>query len=130
MSSAATGSTPATPVKTTSAAISAITGAISADSSTKSTIVFWLSVLVTIGMFIAAFVKMSYFAGSKDDWNDIQPKVTEILVYTLIGVFAFAIASLLYFVQNPEKSIYFAIVLGALAIGLSFSGLAIACITR
>lgn len=130
MSSVATGSTPVTPAKTASAAISAVTGALGSDSSMKSTVVFWLSVLAAIAMFIAAFVKMSYFAGSKDDWNDIQPKITEILVYVLIGMFAFTIASLLYFVQNPAKSIYFAIVLAAIAVALSFSGLAIACITR
>jgi hypothetical protein len=123
-------SSPSAPTMPTKSSITAITGALGADSSMKSTVVFWLSVIVVIAMFITAFVKMSYFAGSKDDWNDIQPKITEILIYTLIGVFAFAVASLLYFVQNPEKSIYFAIVLGAIAIGLSFSGLAIACITR
>ena len=35
--------------------------------------------IVSLGMFIGAFVNMSNFVGSKDDWNVIKPQITKIL---------------------------------------------------
>ena len=86
--------------------------------------------LTSVGMFIGAFVSMSNFVGSKDDWNVIQPQITKIWILTLIGTFGLIIAALLYFIQDPERTIYFILVLSCLTLGLSFSSLAISAISR
>jgi predicted membrane channel-forming protein YqfA (hemolysin III family) len=86
--------------------------------------------LLSISMFIGSFVSMSNFVGSKDDWNLIQPQITRILIFTLIGTFGLIVAALLYYVQDPNKSTYFILVVCCLALGLSFSSLAIAAISR
>jgi hypothetical protein len=95
-----------------------------------SNITFWVASILFVAFFITAFVKISAFAGDKEDWNALKPKITEILVYVLIGIFAFAVAALMYFVQDPRKAIYFSIIVSCVALGLAFSALAVACITR
>jgi hypothetical protein len=85
---------------------------------------------VSVSLFIAAFVKMSNFVGSKDDWNLIQPQIQLILILTLIGTFGLIIAALLYYIQDANKTIYFILVVTCLSLGLSFSSLAIAAISR
>jgi hypothetical protein len=86
--------------------------------------------IISVGLFIGAFVNMSNFVGSKDDWNLIQPQITKILILTLIGTFGLIITTLLYFIQDSQKAIYFILVLTCLTLGLSFSALAIAAISR
>ena len=86
--------------------------------------------VISVGMFIGAFVSMSNFVGSKDDWNLIKPQITKIWILTLIGTFGLIIAALLYFIQDSARTIYFILVLSCLTLGLSFSSLAIAAISR
>ena len=90
----------------------------------------WIFGITSVGLFIGAFVNMSKFVGSKDDWNVIQPQITKILILTLIGTFGLIITSLLYFIQDSSRTIYFILVLSCLTLGLSFSALAIAAISR
>lgn len=85
--------------------------------------------LTAVGLFISAFVSMSKFVGSKDDWNLIQPQVTKILILTLIGTFSLMAASLLYFIQDSARTIYFILIVCCLSLGLSFSALAISAIS-
>jgi hypothetical protein len=90
----------------------------------------WIFGVISVSLFIGAFVNMSNFVGSKDDWNLIQPQITKILILTLIGTFGLIITTLLYFIQDSQKTIYFILVLSCLTLGLSFSALAIAAISR
>jgi predicted membrane channel-forming protein YqfA (hemolysin III family) len=80
--------------------------------------------------YIVSFVQTSKFVGSKDDWSLIQNQITKIWIYTLIGAVCLSIASLLYFIQDPNKTMYFLIVVSCLALGLSYSALAVAVISR
>jgi len=86
--------------------------------------------IVSIGMFLGAFVSMSNFVGSKDDWNLIKPQITKIWILTLIGTATLIIASLLYFIQDSDKTIYYILALTCVSLGLSFSSLAISAISR
>lgn len=86
--------------------------------------------LLSIGMFIGSFVSMSQFVGSKDNWNVIQPQITKILILTLIGTFGLIIASLLYYIQDPAKTIYFILILCCVSLGLSYAALSVAAISR
>jgi hypothetical protein len=86
--------------------------------------------ITAISLFIGAFASMSKFVGSKDDWNLIQPQITKILILTLVGTFALIVASLLYFIQDSARTIYFILVLCCLSLGLSFSSLAVSAISR
>ena len=93
----------------------------------------WLIILfstVSIGLFIGSFVSMSQFVGSKDDWNVIQPQITKILILTIIGTVALIIASGLYYIQDPAKTIYFILALCCVSLGLSYAALAISAISR
>ena len=89
-----------------------------------------LAGIVSISLFIASFVSMSQFAGSKDDWNLIQPQITKVLILSLIGTFALIVASLLYYIQDSSRAMYFILVLCCLSLGLSYSALAVAAISR
>lgn len=89
-----------------------------------------ISGLTSIALLIAAVVQMSQFAGSKDDWNLIQPQITKVLILTLIGTVLLTVAALLYFVQDSARAIYFILVMVCLSLGLSFSALAVAAISR
>jgi hypothetical protein len=86
--------------------------------------------ILSIGLYIGSFVTMSNFIGSKDDWNIIKPQLTKIWGLTLGGTVALMIASFLYFVQDPTRMIYFILLITCLTLGLSFSALAIAAISR
>ncbi len=98
--------------------------------SNKMMILTIISGLVFVSLFIAAFVEMQSFVGSKDDWNQLKPQLTKITILVCIGIVAFAIASLIYFTQNPAKSIYFTIVISAISLGLAFMSLSVAAISR
>ena len=86
--------------------------------------------VISVGMFIGSFVSMSQFVGSKDNWNVIQPQITKILILTIIGTFGLVIASLLYYIQDPAKTIYFILILCCVSLGLSYAALAVAAISR
>lgn len=86
--------------------------------------------IVSLGMFIGSFVSASQFLGSKDDWNTIKPQITKIWILTLVGTFGFMIAALLFFIQDSAKAMYFMIVISCLSLGLSYSALAVAAISR
>lgn len=86
--------------------------------------------IISIGLYITSFVTVSNFIGSKDDWNIIKPQLTKIWGLTLGGTVALMIASFLYFIQDPTKMIYFILILTCLTLGLSFSAMAIAAISR
>ena len=97
---------------------------------TSGNIIIGLFTATSIGLFIASFVTMSQFVGSKDDWNVIQPQITKVLIFTIIGVFGLIVASLMYYIQDPAKTIYFILVLCCVSLGLSYAALAIAAISR
>jgi len=89
-----------------------------------------LSGFIAISLFIASFVSMSQFTGSKDDWNLIQPQITKVLILSLIGTFALIVASLLYYIQDSSRAMYFILILCCVSLGLSYSALAVAAISR
>ena len=93
----------------------------------------WMIILfsiTSIGLFIGSFVTMSQFLGSKDDWNVIQPQITKVLILTIIGTVGLLISALLYYIQDPAKTIYFILALSCVSLGLSYAALAIAAISR
>ena len=96
----------------------------------SNTVVIGICIAAFISMFIAAFVQMTNFVGSKDDWNDLKPKIMQVVLLTVFGTVAFAIATILFCIQNPSMSVYFALIVSCIAIGLSFASLAVAGISR
>lgn len=86
--------------------------------------------LIAVGLFIWAFVSMSNFVGSKDDWNVIQPQINKVLMLVVIATVCLVIAAFLYFIQDSAKAIYFILVLSCLSLGLSYGALSIAVISR
>ena len=119
----------ATPVKVTTG-LTGETGAMISKAFTGGTWLIILFSIVSIGLFIGSFVSMSQFVGSKDDWNVIQPQITKVLILTLVGAFGLMVASFLYYIQDPAKTIYFILILCCLSLGLSYAALAIAAISR
>lgn len=89
-----------------------------------------ISGLTAISLLIAAVVTMSQFAGSKDDWNLIQPQIVKVLILTLIGTACLTVSALLYFTQDSARAIYFILVMVCVSLGLSFSAVAVAAISR
>ena len=97
---------------------------------TGENIMIGLFSITSVSLFIASFVTMTEFVGSKDDWNVIKPQITKVLILTLIGTFTLIVASLIYYIQDPAKTIYFILVLCCLSLGLSYAALAISAISR
>jgi hypothetical protein len=89
-----------------------------------------ISGLTSIILLMVALTNMSQFAGSKDDWNLIQPQIVKVLILTLIGTVLLTIAALLYFIQDSARAIYFILIMVCISLGLSFSAVAIAAISR
>jgi hypothetical protein len=120
-------------MSTTNASVprpSDMTTAFKSMSGRPSVIATVIFTVIAVGLYIASFVTVSNFVGSKDDWNIIKPQITKIWGLTLGGTVALMIASFLYFVQDPSRMIYFILVLTCLTLGLSFSAMAIAAISR
>jgi hypothetical protein len=114
-------------------AIGTSTGQISPFSkiaSNKYTIGIYVAGALFVSMFITAFVQMSNFIGSKDDWNALKSQITKVIIFVMIGTIAFIVASLMFFMQDPNKSIYFTIIVSGLSMGLAFASMAIASISR
>ena len=89
-----------------------------------------ISGLTSIILLAVAVGQMSQFAGSKDDWNLIQPQITKVLILTLFGTILLTIAALLYFTQDSARAIYFILVMVCVSLGMSFSAVAISAISR
>jgi hypothetical protein len=93
-------------------------------------ILFYFSAVTAIAFFITSFVYFGKMMGSSDRWNEIQPQVIKIMIFTGIGTIAIMVAALLYFTQDPNKTIYFVLILSCLAIGMSYAAVALAAISR
>lgn len=118
----------ATPVKVTTGLTES--SATSLKSISGGTWMIILFSITSIGLFIGSFVSISQFVGSKDDWNVIQPQITKVLILTIIGTVGLLISALLYYIQDPAKTIYFILALSCVSLGLSYAALAIAAISR
>ncbi len=89
-----------------------------------------VSGLIFVSFYIASFVTMSNVVGSKDSWNQIKSQYTKINIFVLLGTLAFIIATLMFFQQDPQKAVYFMMVVTGVALGLSFMSLSVAAISR
>lgn len=98
--------------------------------SNKSMLIMILGGVFFMSMFIASFVQMSNVVGSNDNWNQIQPQITKIVIMVLFGIVGFIIAALTYFMQDPSKAVYFSIIISGLSLGLGFIALSVAAISR
>lgn len=110
----------------------------SANSSDNSSITNWLmenglftlSSLIAVGLFIASFVLSADFLGTKEDWYTIKKRVTTIVGLSVGATIALALAAVLYFTSNQEKAVYYTIIVSTLAMGMSYSAIAVASISK
>jgi hypothetical protein len=93
-------------------------------------ILFYSSAVIAIGFFLTSFAYFGKMMGSSDRWNELQPQIAKIMMFTIIGTIAIMVAALLYFTQDPNKTIYFVLVLSCLSIGMSYAAVAVAAISR
>jgi uncharacterized membrane protein len=96
----------------------------------KTNPLFIFSVVGAVSLFMISFVELSKFAGSSDNWNQIKPQVQKVILLTIFGTIALTIAALFYFVQDPQKTMYFVLVISCLSLGLSYAALGVAAISR
>jgi hypothetical protein len=92
--------------------------------------VLYGSSIIAIGLFITSIVMASQFVGSKDNWNDIQPQIVNVWIFSLIGTLFLCIASYMYFIQDSKYAVMFTLILTCISLGLAYSAVAIAVITR
>jgi len=105
------------PSKWTGSAIASTTGMI-------------VSGLLAIGLYIASFVIISQFVGSKDSQNQIKPEINKILGLTIGGSFALFLSLLMYFIKDPANIIYIVLIMTCITLALSYSALAISAISK
>jgi len=90
----------------------------------------YLPSFIAIVFFITSIVMASQFVGSRDNWNDIQPQIVKVWIFSLIGTLFLCIATYMYFIQNPAHTLMFTLILSCVSLGLAYSAVAIAVITR
>ena len=100
------------------------------QSNVKGYLGVYISGIIAVIMYVTSFVLLSKFAGSKDDWILLKPQLTQIWIVTLIGTFFLSVAALFYFIQDPSKAMYFMLIISCLSLGLAYSALAVATISR
>lgn len=83
-----------------------------------------------IGFFIGAIATMAKFVGTQDNWNAVQPQISKVIGLSIAGMIGFTIASLIYFMQDPNKSIIFNIVVSCLSLTMAFIAVAVAAISK
>ncbi len=91
---------------------------------------FTLASLTAVGLFIGSYVSTASFLGTKEDWNNIQKKVTVIVGLSIGATIALALAALLYFISDERKAVYYTIIVSTLAIGMSYASIAVASISK
>lgn len=89
-----------------------------------------LLLIIAIIMFIVSFSYMAKFAGHADDWNVIKEQISQIFMYTGIGISFLMLALFLFIIQDPTYTMRITLILSTIAVGLSFSSLAVAVISR
>lgn len=92
--------------------------------------VFTLASLTAVGLYIGSFVESSKYLGGKDDWNTLRTRIITVIGLSIGGALALGLASLMYFLANEKKAVYFQIIMTTLAIGMSYAALAVASISR
>jgi hypothetical protein len=85
---------------------------------------------VALALYITCIVLTSQAVGNKDNWISIQPYIYQILACSLVGTFCLWMASIFYYVANPSGTVYFALALSCLSLGLSFSAVSISAIVK
>ena len=86
--------------------------------------------LVAMTMYAFTFWNFIDFQGGADRWINLKPQLAKIGIYTVIATIALTVAALMYFIQDPQKAIYFILVMTCAAVSMSYSALAIAAISR
>jgi uncharacterized membrane protein len=90
-----------------------------------------ISSVLTVVFFITSFVMTSSALGSENTWEKIKREVmTKVWPLTLIGTLFLFITSAIYILQDPQKTMYFLLVLCCLAVGLAYSALVISVIAK
>ena len=89
-----------------------------------------LSSVVTAAFFITSFVLTSSALGSENTWEKIKREVmTKVWPLTIVGTLCLFVTSAIYILQDPNKTMYFLLVLSCLAVGLAYSALVISVIS-
>lgn len=85
---------------------------------------------IGVGLLAGAFGTATSYLGSKEDYNQIKDKIWIIVGIAIGGAAVLALATILYYLQNPTGAAYFQTIVTTLAMGMSFAALAMAAITR
>lgn len=86
--------------------------------------------VIGVGLLAGSFGTAVSYLGSKEDYDQIKDKIWIIVGIAIGGAAVLALATILYYLQNPTGAAYFQTVLTTLAMGMSFAALAMSAITR
>lgn len=90
-----------------------------------------VSGIVTVIFFVTSFILAAKFLGSEERWEKIQREVvSKILPLTIMGTLALFVTSALYILQDPEKTMYFLLVLGCISLGMAYTAVVISVISN
>lgn len=97
-----------------------------------STIFIKIPLIVGIICYSISFYMISNIKGSTSDWVEITESSTiPIALLTVIGTFSLFISIILHYAHDPTNIIiYFIVVQACLALGLSYSSLAISIMAK
>jgi hypothetical protein len=101
--------------------------------STAGKVKHWIGIgawVASFIMFIVSISTTSSYLGSKDDWASLQPQVSKVLGFGIVGTVLFIIAALMYFITNPKWLFHFIIIIAGLSLGLSYMAVSLAVISK
>ena len=87
-------------------------------------------VIVVVGIFIASFIHITTFVGSKDNREWLKNDLNEATYLSLGGTAAAMIAGLAFYYMKPESIMYLLLFVAFIGFGLAWAACAIALIKR
>jgi hypothetical protein len=87
-------------------------------------------VIVVVGIFIASFIHITTFVGSKDSREWLKNDLNKATYLSLGGTAAAMIAGLAFYYMKPESIMYLLLFVAFMGFGLAWAACAIALIKR
>lgn len=85
---------------------------------------------ISLALLVGSFGMTASYTSSADSYERIKGQLWTITGLSMAGALFLGVASILYYMQNPQYAVYFITMLACVSIGMSLAALATASISR
>lgn len=100
---------------------------------TSNTILLYITIILSGASFIIfmyLFVSAFKIQGDENTLKDMQSKTMNIWIIVAVASFCLLLSCLIFFYTNPDKAVYFTLVVACLALGISYASFALAAVAK